>query len=166
MSKKQGQCRHQCDCADPSVVAMQVLCRVFSDGADAFSQEWLSWYNPKDWLHWSRALGAFIYQRLTTHAVAHSAAFATAQRTVAVMAQALHNQHRNAYPSLPWDNEPEPIKWMWRDRAVEILNMIAMPQPPAKEVDPGPWVFTVETAATVGNPSVTVVRWPDPEDQG
>jgi len=50
-----------CDC--PQQDALEVLCRVFDDGADVAHQEWLEWYDPTKWLHPSRALGAFIYRR-------------------------------------------------------------------------------------------------------
>lgn len=52
-----------CDC--PQQDALEVLCRVFDDGADVAHQEWLEWYKPDEWFHPSRALGAFIYQRLS-----------------------------------------------------------------------------------------------------
>lgn len=45
-------------------VALQVLCRVFDDGADEGFQEWLVWYDPTSWLSAQRALGAFIHERL------------------------------------------------------------------------------------------------------
>ena len=51
-----------CDC--PQQDALEVLCRVFDDGADVAHQEWLEWYKPTHWLHPSRALGAFIRLRL------------------------------------------------------------------------------------------------------
>ncbi len=44
--------------------ALEVLCRVFDDGADAAFEEWTAWYDPKEWLGPSRALGAFIRKRL------------------------------------------------------------------------------------------------------
>ena len=56
-------CEESCDC--PQQDALEVLCRVFDDGADVAHQEWLEWYKPTDWLHPSRALGAFIYRRLS-----------------------------------------------------------------------------------------------------
>jgi hypothetical protein len=40
--------------------ALEVLCRVFEDGADARHDKWLDWYDPTKWMHPSRALGAFI----------------------------------------------------------------------------------------------------------
>jgi hypothetical protein len=40
--------------------ALEVLCRVFEDGADARHDKWLDWYDPTKWLHPSRSLGAFI----------------------------------------------------------------------------------------------------------
>lgn len=44
--------------------ALEVLCRVFPDGADARFEKWKAFYRPKDWLRPSRALGAFIYTEL------------------------------------------------------------------------------------------------------
>ena len=44
-------------------VARNVLCRVFLDGADKAMDEWLDWYDPREWFHFSRALGAFIWRR-------------------------------------------------------------------------------------------------------
>ena len=52
-----------CDCVQQD--ALEVLCRVFDDGADVAHDEWLKWYKPEEWFHPSRALGAFIYQRLS-----------------------------------------------------------------------------------------------------
>lgn len=48
---------------DFNQTALEVLCRVFEDGADAGFQEWLAWYKPEQWFHPSRALGAFIWKR-------------------------------------------------------------------------------------------------------
>lgn len=45
-------------------MALEVLCRVFDDGADVAMDEWLAWYQPGQWFTMSRALGAFIRQRL------------------------------------------------------------------------------------------------------
>jgi hypothetical protein len=45
-------------------VALQVLCRVFDDGADRKYDHWLKWYDPTQWLHYSRALGAFIWMNM------------------------------------------------------------------------------------------------------
>ena len=50
--------------------ALEVLCRVFEDGADAGYDEWLAWYKPEQWLHPSSALGGFIAQRLAARASA------------------------------------------------------------------------------------------------
>jgi hypothetical protein len=50
--------------------ALEILCRVFDDGADVAMEEWYAWYNPDEWWHWSRALGAFIRLRLDTVAKA------------------------------------------------------------------------------------------------
>ena len=44
-------------------VALEVLCRVFDDGADKGYREWLD-YDQTQWLWWGRALGGFIRQRL------------------------------------------------------------------------------------------------------
>ena len=49
--------------ADADHVALEVLCRVFDDGADDGFGEWLA-FDKSRFLHWSRALGAFIRQRL------------------------------------------------------------------------------------------------------
>lgn len=49
--------------------ALQILCRVFDDGADVAYLEWLEWRKPSDWMHPSRALGAFIHMRLERRAV-------------------------------------------------------------------------------------------------
>jgi hypothetical protein len=43
---------------------LQVLCRVFDDGADQGMDEWLAWYKPEHWFHSARGLGAFIFTRL------------------------------------------------------------------------------------------------------
>lgn len=43
---------------------LNVLCRVFDDGADVAMDEWHAWYKPSDWLSVARGLGAFIHQRL------------------------------------------------------------------------------------------------------
>ena len=43
--------------------ALEILCRVFHDGADEAFEEWLA-FDRSGWFHWSRALGAFIAQRL------------------------------------------------------------------------------------------------------
>ncbi len=45
-------------------VALEVLCRVFDDGADKGFDEWRHWRDPGDWLSPQRALGAFIRRRL------------------------------------------------------------------------------------------------------
>lgn len=57
-------CRHQCECRDADSVVLEVLCRVFHDGADQGMEEWRAFYQPEEWLGWPRALGAFIYTRL------------------------------------------------------------------------------------------------------
>jgi len=44
--------------------ALEVLCRVFDDGADERYQRWLAFYESSKWLHPSRALGAFIRSEL------------------------------------------------------------------------------------------------------
>lgn len=44
--------------------ALEVLCRVFDDGADVAMPEFVAWYNPSQWLDWSRGLGAFIRTRI------------------------------------------------------------------------------------------------------
>ena len=49
---------------DAHQMALEVLCRVFDDGADVGFQEWLAWYKPAEWIAPSRALGAFIHERL------------------------------------------------------------------------------------------------------
>ncbi len=49
---------------DAHSMAFAVLCRVFDDGADVAMEEWRAWYEPGDWFTASRALGAFIRQRL------------------------------------------------------------------------------------------------------
>jgi len=43
--------------------ALEILCRVFHDGADEAFQEWQA-FDRSGWFHWSRALGAFIATRL------------------------------------------------------------------------------------------------------
>lgn len=45
-------------------IALEVLCRVFDDGADVGMDEWLRWRDPSQWLNPQRALGAFIRRRL------------------------------------------------------------------------------------------------------
>lgn len=50
--------------ADDDNTVLQVLCRVFDDGADRAMEEWFAWYRPGQWLGFSRALGAFIRQRV------------------------------------------------------------------------------------------------------
>jgi hypothetical protein len=45
-------------------VALQVLCRVFEDGADVAIDEWREWYKPEQWLWHARGLGSFIASRL------------------------------------------------------------------------------------------------------
>lgn len=47
-------------------IALEVLCRVFDDGADAGIAEWRE-FNKSGWMHWSRALGAFIRGRLSAN---------------------------------------------------------------------------------------------------
>lgn len=44
-------------------IALEILCRVFDDGADEGMQEWLA-FDKTGWLSPQRALGAFIYRRL------------------------------------------------------------------------------------------------------
>ncbi len=52
-----------CDC--PQQDALEVLCRVFDDGADVAHQEWLEWYKPSQWLHpWINAPSARDDRRL------------------------------------------------------------------------------------------------------
>lgn len=51
-------------------VALEVLCRVFDDGADEGMEEWRAWYQPHQWLNGSRALGAFIRHRLNARSAA------------------------------------------------------------------------------------------------
>lgn len=51
----------ECDC--PTLDAVEVLCRVFDD-QDAALEDWRAWYRPEEWLHPSRALGAFIWHRM------------------------------------------------------------------------------------------------------
>jgi hypothetical protein len=53
--------------SDANHDALEVLCRVFDDGVDVAYYEWLEWYRPEQWLGHSRALGAFIRQRLDGH---------------------------------------------------------------------------------------------------
>lgn len=57
-------CRAADDARDFQQTALEVLCRVFDDGADVAHDEWLTWYKSSEWLHPSRALGAFIRLRL------------------------------------------------------------------------------------------------------
>ena len=38
---------------------LQVLCRAF-DNWEPIYEEWLSWYDPKDWFHRARGFGAFM----------------------------------------------------------------------------------------------------------
>jgi len=45
-------------------IALEVLCRVFDDGAEREVYEFRDWYKPSQWLGFSRALGAFIRKRL------------------------------------------------------------------------------------------------------
>ena len=45
-------------------IALEVICRVFDDGADRGFEEWRNWRDPGDWLSPQRALGAFIRRRL------------------------------------------------------------------------------------------------------
>lgn len=49
---------------DFHTTALEVLCRVFPDGADEAMEEWRAWYKPGAWMHPARALGAFIFRRL------------------------------------------------------------------------------------------------------
>lgn len=42
-------------------MALAVLCRVFNDGGDTLMDRWREWYDPSEWLHYSRALGVFIW---------------------------------------------------------------------------------------------------------
>lgn len=44
-------------------IALQILCRVFDDGADVAMEEWLA-YDKAKWLSPERALGGFIRSRL------------------------------------------------------------------------------------------------------
>lgn len=50
-------------------IALEVLCRVFDDGADRGFDEWRQWRDPGDWLSPQRALGAFIRKRLNRAAL-------------------------------------------------------------------------------------------------
>lgn len=45
----------------------EVLCRVFDDFDEAW-EEWLAWWNPTQWFHEYRALGAFIRTRIDARA--------------------------------------------------------------------------------------------------
>lgn len=42
---------------------LQILCRAFDEWEPIY-EEWLSWYNPTDWLHRARGFGAFMRKTL------------------------------------------------------------------------------------------------------
>ena len=42
---------------------VQVLARAYDDDIAELMEEWDAWYQPEQWLHIYRALGAFIHQR-------------------------------------------------------------------------------------------------------
>lgn len=44
--------------------AAEILCRIFTDGADEAHEEWQDFIAKGGWLNWSRGLGAFIGQRV------------------------------------------------------------------------------------------------------
>lgn len=56
-------CEH-CDGGMDENDVLQVLCRVFDDGADVAMDEWREWYKPEQWLGRARAVGAFIRGRV------------------------------------------------------------------------------------------------------
>ena len=68
---KCAECAHEAGEAGANV--REILCRVFDDGADAGMTEWRAWYKPTEWLHWSRALGAFIRLRAAGESRTHAA---------------------------------------------------------------------------------------------
>jgi hypothetical protein len=55
--------QHNGQSTEGSSLALEILCRVFDDGADAGFEEWLV-FDKSGFLHWSRALGAFIRGRI------------------------------------------------------------------------------------------------------
>lgn len=77
------------DAEEMHQTALAVLSRVFDDGPETALPEFLEWYKPSEWLHWSRALGAFIYNRL-------QAERARAEEDAGDLLAAKHKQVANA----------------------------------------------------------------------
>lgn len=103
--------------------ACEVLCRVFPDGADKGMEEWQTFYKPKEWLGWPRALGAFIYQRLQKEAIRHSEALAASRSNREAFAMALYRWRFQSMPWMQWENEPRKDRWL--DEAGKILDAMS-----------------------------------------
>ena len=73
--------------------ALEVLCRVFDDGADVAHDEWLAWYKPSEWLNPYRALGAFIRNRLAAERAAQVREIETLRARVKLLDRVITGHH-------------------------------------------------------------------------